>query len=335
MIVDCAVHPVLDDTSFAGALGPPWNLAKLPSLVGDVYAPPFEQILPSGGDPAAVAHVLLEQRGADVAVLAPSTRGYFPNPQQAAAVAHAANVVLRADWLDAPCAAERFLGSIRVAVGEAVTAVGEIQDWARDRRFVQVVVPLRSLAPYGDENYFPIWRAAAEAGLPVFIHDDLGSLVEFPPTSVGFPRYVAEHHALRPMLAVVHIASLITCGVFNRLPELRVVIGDGGVEVCRALLLRLDKDWRSGRVEIPWVEELPSSFLDRHVRFVGQAEDARPDAPAGSSSLLLFGSRYPYWDGTNRHDAFSSLPTEQRQKVLGANAVSFYPRVAARVPAVA
>jgi uncharacterized protein len=347
VIVDCAIHPALSDEALAEAIGPPWNLADLavPSLFGDQYEPPFDPLVApveDVADAAFVARALLQAGGRDAAILTPSTRGYFPNPQQAAAFARASNSLLQSRWLDDPAAEGRFLGSIRVAVNDSRVAVREIETWAADTRFVQVVVPLRSLAPYGDERYFPIWRAAVEHGLPVFVHDDLGTLVEPTPTPVGYPRHFPEYHALRPTAAVVHLASLITCGVFGRLPELRFVFGDLGVDLARALLWRVDKDWRSDRVEIPWVTERPSSFPIDHVRFVSQPEDD-PAAYADASedvldewaSLVVFGSRYPYWDCIEPTALLASCPSEVGERVSSTNALSFYPRlpVAATQPA--
>jgi predicted TIM-barrel fold metal-dependent hydrolase len=129
----------------------------------------------------------LRRTGVDHAVLSPTTRGYWPNPQQATAVARAANTLLAEKWLNAPEADGRFLGSIRVQMNDTDTALREIDRWADDDRFVQLVVPARALATYGEQRFFPIWRAAAERGLVVFVHDDFATLVEPPPTQVGFP----------------------------------------------------------------------------------------------------------------------------------------------------
>jgi predicted TIM-barrel fold metal-dependent hydrolase len=342
-VVDCAVHPVLEDGRLKRALGPPWSLAKLPHLLGDVYAAPFDQLAGRGdeaADPGGVARLVLDDWGASFALLTPSTRGWYPNPQQAAAVARAANRLLRDDWLDDDRHGGRFLGSIRVPLQDAAAAAAEIAAWADDPRYVQVVVPLRADAPLGDERFLPIWRVAAERGLVVYVHDDPGWLTELPPTPVGFPRSFAEHHALRPLLVVVHLASLVTCGVFDRLPDLRVVFGDGGIDLARALLYRLDKDWRAGRTEIPWVTGFPSSYVERHARFVTQPEDSTADGVVAvealaddAASLLLFGSRYPYWEGVGGARTAAAPNGRTRADVLGRNALAFYPRLRAAIDA--
>lgn len=343
MIIDCAVHPVLPDAEFNQAIGAPWNLLKLPPLIGDRYAAPFDQLsvpMEQAASPSALAG-RLRDAGVDYAVLSPTTRGYWPNPQQAAAVAHAANSMLFENWLNAAEADGRFLGSIRLALNDTDMALREIDRWADDDRFVQLVVPARALATYGEQRFFPIWRAAAERGLVVFIHDDLGTLVEPPPSQVGFPSFYAEAHAIRPMSVIVQLTSFIVAGVFERLPELRVVLGDVSVHAARSLVVRTDKDWQSDRLEVPWVSKLPTTYLESHVRFITQADDEmsphshRSTGTIGgdTSSLVLFGSRHPYWDGVSSYDLFTMWSEEDRARCLAENAVQFYPRLAARFSA--
>lgn len=343
MIIDCALHPVLPDADFNQAIGSPWNLLKLPPLIGDRYAAPFDQLAVPVGEassPVAVSE-RLRRNGIDYAVLSPTTRGYWPNPQQAAAVAHAANTMLFENWITAPEADGRFLGSIRISLNDTDVALREIERWADDDRFVQLVVPARALATYGEQRFFPIWKAAAERGLVVFVHDDLGTLVEPPPSQVGFPSYYAEVHAIRPISAIVQLTSFIVAGVFERLPDLRVVFGDVSVHAARSLVVRTDKDWQSDRLEVPWVTKLPTAYLEEQVRFITQADDEisphshRSVGTIGgdTSSLVLYGTRHPYWDGVATEDVFTSWSDEDRARCLGGNAAQFYPRLAARVSA--
>ena len=49
-------------------------------------------------------------------------------------------------------------------------AAEEIDYWAQDRRFVQVLMIVMDEMPLGRRNYWPIYEAAARNGLPVGIH---------------------------------------------------------------------------------------------------------------------------------------------------------------------
>jgi len=341
MIIDCAVHPVFENEEFNHAIGSPWNLLKLPPLFGEKYRAPFDQLsveANQASSPSALAEQM-RRSGVDFSILSPTTRGYWPNPQQAAAVAHAANKLLCRKWLDAPEGEGKFLGSIRIALNDTDTALREIDQWADDPRFVQIVVPARALATYGEQRFFPIWRAAAERGLAVFVHDDFATLVEPAPSQVGFPSYFAEHHAIRPISSIVQLTSFIVAGVFERLPNLRVVFGDVSVHAARSLLIRTDKDWQSDRLEVPWVSKDPTTYLENHTRFVTQADDeisphsntASETIGGDNASLVVFGSRYPYWDGVASENIFPTWSTADREKCLFANASQFYPRIASLV----
>lgn len=338
MIIDCAVHPVLTSTRFNEYVGGPWNLRQLPTLFGEKFGAPFSQFAVSAEDAASPAAVAKQMRdaGVDYAVLSPTTFGYWPNPQQGVAVARAANEMLVKEWLDAPEAGGKFLGSIRVPVHDVDAALAEIEKYGDDPRFVQIVVPARALATYGEQRFFPIWKAAAERGLVVFIHDDLSSVVEPPPTQVGFPSFYAEIHTLRPLSAVVHMVSMIVSGVFERLPELRIVLGDLSVHEARALLIRTDKDYQSDRIEVPWLTKDPTEYLGKHIRFVTQAEDAisphsarsRGTIGADNADLVVYGSRHPYWDEMSPAEAFAVWSEDERAACLSGNATQFYPRLA-------
>lgn len=336
MVIDCSVHPVYTDQHFGEAIGPPWNFRKIPRLTGNTFGAPFDQLaVPEEEATSATglaAHVFASSE-VDRAILAPTARGYYPNPQQADAVAKAANQLLHDEWLEAD---DRFLGSIRVAVNDAGVAVKEIERWADDERFVQVVVPARAIGTYGEQRFFPIWEAAARHGLVVFVHDELGTLAEAPPTQVGYPSFYAEAHAVRPLAGIVHLTSFIAAGVVERLPELRVVLGDVSVHAARALVLRTDKDWRSDRLEVPWVTADPTAYIERFARFVTQPEDAisphntTTDGALGgdTSKLVVYGSRLPYWDNMSPETAFKDWSPEERDRCLSGNALQFYPRLA-------
>lgn len=286
MIVDAAVHPLMPDAEYAARLPSPWRdaMGLLPQPFGKLYEAPF----PDADETDLAARVLTE---ADVAVLAPPTRGLLPNPRHLDAVARATNDWQADTWLTDP----RWRGSVRVAVTDPPAAVAEIERHAGDGRFVQVAVPLRVHDHYGDERYFPIWAAAARHGFPVYVLDDLASASEPVRSPVGQPATWAENDALRALLSLVHLSSLVVAGVFGRLPDLRFVFGDGGAGLAAPLLWRLDKDWRSGRVEAPWLEEPPSATAARHAVFVTAPEDVT-DAIVPT----VWGSRLPFWDRVPR-----------------------------------
>ena len=57
---------------------------------------------------------------------------------------------------------------------------------------------------------------------------------------------------------MAHIMSMVTEGVFERFPTLKVVLYEGGVFWLPHMMWRFDKNWKAQRAETPWVQELPS-----------------------------------------------------------------------------
>ena len=73
-----------------------------------------------------------------------------------------------------------------------------------------------------------------------------------------------------------HLVSLLTEGVFERFPGLRVVMVEGGVAWLRAADVAAGRYWKALRSEVPWVRRPPSEYLRDHVR-LGTQPLERPD----------------------------------------------------------
>lgn len=288
MTVDHAVRPLPPTHELRELISPPWSMGGLPDPLGARYrAPGLTGPEPNLASTPAAIMAALPVTGVEAAVVVPWGLGMLPNPDQEAAVARALNL-----WVDREFVSRgsqggvRPLGSIRLPAGDPQSALDELERWADRPEFVQAVLPLRAVRPYGDEYYFPVLEAVSERGLVLGIYDDLATTVE-PTGTVGPQRTFIERRALQPMVGFVHVASLITCGVLDRLPGLRILVGDGGADFARPLMWKLDREWQAGRVELPWVTRLPSEYLDSHFRFVSSA-------PASfGAGLSVFGSQVP------------------------------------------
>jgi predicted TIM-barrel fold metal-dependent hydrolase len=339
LVLDAAAHPVDARDELRSYMPAPWAERAFPgperyqyaSTLGE-YAP---DTAPEEGVPGSDAALLgrqLQQAGVDHVVLLPLTRGLLANADLASVVAAATNRWLAERWLDGHDEQRPFLGTIRVNPADPAQAVAEIETWAEQPTMVQVAVPAQSHHPYGQRLYLPIWEAAAAHGLPVAIHTDGGASVDFPPTSAGYPRYALEYRTLYPLNVAHHLASFVAEGVFERLPELRVVCADGGFAAFTTLLWRLDKDWRSTREEIPWVRHLPSAYIARQVRFCLHAADLPPrDVPAQAwldvfdpGGICMYASDYPQSDFLRPDEAAFGLSEEDAARLLWGTAAELY-----------
>ena len=247
----------------------------------------------------------------------------------------ATNEWLSERWLGSETGG-RFRGSIQLSPHNVPESVAEIERWSDHPGFVQVAVPLQVHAPYGEQEFFPILEAAAANGLPVAIHGDGGGGAEFTPAMAGVPTSFIEYHVLYPLSAMVHLGSLISEGVFDRLPSLTVIVTDGCSAVFPPFLWREDAKARALKEEMPWVGRRPTEYLDQ-IRFVPR----RDDIPAERSSLetmirlsgrgrsLLYGSNFPMWDLVD----FESEPWPPADafgtEFFAGNALATYPRLTA------
>ncbi|WP_433288651.1 amidohydrolase family protein [Micromonospora sp. CA-244673] len=286
-----------------------------------------------GADPAFTAQQLLDGNGIDRAVLIGGEvlgLGAMPDPDAAAMIASAYNQWLAATWLDAD---DRYRGYIVVGAQDPVLAAQEIRRAAEDERFVGVLLPLTGIL-MGLRHYYPIYEAAHEVGIPVAVHPNSGEGIfrTSPPMAGGTPTYYVEWHSGLSQVFQANVISLVCHGVFERFPNLKVILTEGGLGWIPDVMWRLDKNVKGLRDEVPWVKRLPSEYVVDHVRFTTQplpepkrrhhlhvlCEIARADR------TLMFSSDYPHWDFDDPRHALASLPPAIRQRVSSDNAVETY-----------
>ncbi len=164
-----------------------------------------------------------------------------------AALCRAINNWIAAEWLDRD---PRLRASIVVPVHSPDLAVAEIERRADDTRFVQVLMLRddRDSRWAGGSTGRSI-AAAERHGLPIGIH--AGSSFRHPPSALGWPSYYIEDYVSQaPGFAGV-LNSLVTEGVFNKFPRLKVVLIESGVTWLPAHFWRINKTWRGVRCGNP------------------------------------------------------------------------------------
>jgi predicted TIM-barrel fold metal-dependent hydrolase len=215
--------------------------------------------------------------------------------------------------------------------------VAEIERCAGDRRFVQVLLPGATDAPYGRRHYWPIFAAAARHGLTIGIH--AGTSHRSAPTAIGWSSYFLADYVAFSTIAEGQLMSLLAEGVFQEFPTLKVVFLETGFMWYPAFIWRADKSWRGVRTEIPWVTQLPSEVAEAHVRFTLQPVDA-PPAPEdmarmlehlGSDRMLLFSSDYPHWHYDGLDALPAGFPNALAERLMVDNPAETYPRLSMEV----
>ena len=189
----------------------------------------------------------------------------------AADLATAANRWQIDEWLTPE---PRLRGSLVVPSQAPARAAEEIHRFGGHPQFVQVVAPVRSHIPYGNRYYDPLYAAAVEHELVVGLN--FGGAPGNPPTPVGWPSTYLEEHAGMAQVFQSQVISIIAEGVFDRFPDLRIALIEGGFAWMPSLMWRLDKEWKGLRSNTPWVRRAPSDYIREHMRLTVQPVGAPP-----------------------------------------------------------
>jgi hypothetical protein len=289
--------------------------------------------LPPGGSLAAMqAHILdpLAPRAAICNVIHGAQMAM--SEDLSAALCRGINRWLAAGWLDRD---PRLRASIVVPPHSPDLAAEEIERVAADPRFVQVLLLAMTEIPLGRRLMWPIYRAAEKHGLPIGIH--AGSSFRHPPSAGGWGSFYLEDYVSYAQGHAAALNSLLAEGVFQKFPDLRVVLIESGVTWLPASLWRVDKTWRGVRAEVPWLNRLPTDIVRERVRLTAQPFDAPPDPAAltavleqlGSEDMLLFATDYPHWHYDGAEALPLGLPQALVRKIAIDNPLATYPRLAA------
>lgn len=290
---------------------------------------------PNGGAAASDPYFLISDHmdpyGVDYAILTgPAGWALGADRDHSNMMVRAMNQCMAETWLPI---SERFRASIIVNLDDPQAAAAEIRHWAPDARFVQIIAGAATLRPLGQREYWPIFAAAVEVGLPLAVHPGTeGAGIAYPPTPVGWPSRYMEWHNILPIGYMAQINSLVTEGVFEKFPELTFVAIEGGIAWLPHLMWRMDKNYKALRDTTPWLTRLPSEYILDHVRLTTQPieEPRRPQELTQildmieAGRTLMFSSDYPHWDYDNRHLLLKAVPERTRSRIMGETAAELY-----------
>jgi 5-carboxyvanillate decarboxylase len=162
---------------------------------------------------------------------------------------------------------DRFSGLTAVAPQAPAAAAAEIERGQRELGFNGVIINSHTRGEYLDDpKFWPIFEAAQALDTPVYLHPNT------PPRTMIGPLLEAGLDGAIYGFAVetgMHLLRIITAGVFDRFPRLRVVVGHLG-EALPFWMYRLDYmhavTVRAGRYEsLKPIERRPSDYLRSNV----------------------------------------------------------------------
>ncbi|QZA07164.1 amidohydrolase [Mycolicibacter heraklionensis] len=340
-VIDASVHIfAASNKDLRSFMREPFKSRGFPDYEMDWYGAPGGEYAPGtdgpqrrypGSDPEVVAQHLFTERGVDVAVLHPMTRGVMPDRHLGSAIAAAHNEILVSRWLDHPEYGEQFRGTIRVNPDDIAGALREIDRWKDHPRVVQIGIPLQSRELFGKPQFWPLWEAAVAAGLPVAAHIEVGAGIAAAPTPSGNTRTYEQYASFMACNYIYHLMNMIAEGVFERMPELKFVWADGAADLLTPFIWRMDCFGRPHLEQTPWAPKMPSDYLPGHVFFVQGAMDGPGDTDfagewlgfTGKEDMVMYGSSYPHWQ-RNELTVPSAFSAEQRDKLCWLNASRLY-----------
>jgi uncharacterized protein len=285
----------------------------------------------AGSDQALMVKQLFEEAGIDYGTLIANQTlflGALPNADLAATVVSAFNDWIVNEWLTYD---DRFRGTISVTPQDPQRAAAEIRRLAGHPMMDQIMVATPQTHRLGNPYFDPIWEAAQEVGLPVVWHPGGGG------TAIGGgPTSYIEGFGMLTFTAQAQFASVITEGVFEKFPQAKFALIEGGISWALGMVWRLRRAWLANRDECPWMKRSPEEYLSEHIRFSTQPMEE----PAGSPSdvwealkllhaedWLIYASDYPHWDYDNPDMALRGFPPDVQRKIMYENPKNFYTRI--------
>jgi uncharacterized protein len=287
---------------------------------------------PTGGKPGSNLEFMREQYfdalNVQLAVLNPLRSGQGQqNLDYANALNHALNDWQIAEWTSKE---PRAKGSVLVTYEDQDAAAKEIDLRAGDPNFIQVLLLSRSAEPFGQRRYYKLFEAAAANGFPVGIHAfGYGGQ---PVSGGGWPSYYLEEMIGHAQAQQALLMSLVMEGVFERLPDLKIVLIEAGFGWLPSLVWRMDKAWARMRDELPHVKRPPSEYVKNQVWLTTQPMEEPEFKPHLLDigkwigwDRLLFATDYPHWDFDHPDHALPvKLDEETRTKFFLQNALDLY-----------
>lgn len=245
--------------------------------------------------------------------------GAAQNLDLSAALSRALNEWQVAEWTEPE---PRLKASIVVPYEDGPAAAAEIEHWAGNPHFVQVLLMSRTAEPLGQRRYWPIYEAAARNNLPIGIH--AFGYGGFPVTGSGWPSYYIEEMSGHSQCCQAVLASMVLEGVFERFPTLKVVLIEAGFAWLPPLAWRLDQHAHKLKAELPHLKRQPSEIIREHVWLTTQPME-EPDVRRRHLAdvcgwigwdRLIFATDYPHWDFDDPAEALPIRIDEANRRAL-------------------
>jgi predicted TIM-barrel fold metal-dependent hydrolase len=227
----------------------------------------------------------------------------------------------------------RLKGLIRASARDVEGAVREIREWGQSNWAVAVQPSLGLDLPVDHPDLEPIWRAAADHGLPIIHHSSTWNPPYYPGCDDMWDNIFLGRMASHPWGAMRFAAAFIGAGIYDRYPDLRMGVLECGFGWLPFWGRRMDEQYRYVGSTAA-LKRLPSEYLSSGRFFCSIERQEGEDMFHTVTSflgddVLMYASDYPHSECQfpNSIDnilAWQSLTGEQRGKLLWDNAARFF-----------
>ncbi|MDG4666143.1 amidohydrolase family protein [Mycobacterium sp. 236(2023)] len=260
----------------------------------------------------------MDAQGVDVQVLSVPPTEYFywlppDDARRANRIQHERFAEVVAKWPD------RFAAVANVPMEHPELAVEVLREAHRDFGFRGVEISADVLGKdLDDRRYDPVWEAVVELGMTVILHPQGFTHGQ------RFSDYYLVNVMCMPLASTVAVTKMILGGVWNRHPDLRLLVVHGGGYL-PFYVARTDHAWRvrpelRHHLAVPPSEVLRRIYVDTNVFDTGMVEHLVATLGAGH---VLMGTDYPFDMGTVDPVGFLAdvaLSEDDRALILGGNA---------------
>lgn len=229
---------------------------------------------------------------------------------------------------------ESLKGTILVAPKKPDRAAEEIDRLADEDDMIGVQMPDTGLIPpAGHQQYNPIYEAAERHGLPILLHSGNNSTTHaWMQQRMWNETYFENHAIVHPFSHMWNLTTMIVQGVPARYPGLEFVFQEAGVAYVPYITWRLDDHYLEHADEAPYLDKLPSEYIDEQFYFTTQplGHTARkPEHLAWAIELagpenIMYASDLPHTDFDPPEELFdrihSYFDADTVQAIMGGTA---------------
>ena len=169
---------------------------------------------------------------------------------------------------------------------------------------------------------------AQELGVPVGFH----ATAQVAVGNTRFHKYIGVHMTSHPFEQMLSLVSIISNGVLDRFPRLKVGFLEAGVGFLPYWMERFDEKYLLRKSEMESLKMLPSEYIkDHRCYFTCEGEESALPLVIEQfgDECMMYASDYPHWDMEWPHSVSQvvrrkDISDKTKQKILADNAREFY-----------